>query len=205
MKDNIRYMKRYALALALLVPLFAITPEIDKSKALGNPSAPIVMEVFASYDCPHCKDFHDTTIPMIVRDYVNAGKLYLVSREFPLAGQYHPYAREAAEIAVAAGRVGKYQEVADALFRTQSAWGQTGKVWESVASALTPAEQKKVQALVKDPGVVAEVQREYDSGVSAGVNSTPTVFVSQGSKRYPINAQQLHYGFLKSLLDGMLK
>jgi protein-disulfide isomerase len=198
-------MKRYALALALLVPLYAVTPEIDKAKAQGNPAAPIVMEVYASYDCSHCKDLHDTTLPLIVRDYVNSGKLYLISREFPLSGQYHPYAREAANIAVAAGRVGKYQQVADALFKTQTTWAQSGNVWESAASALTPAEQKKVQALVKDPGVAAEVQREYDAGVAAGINATPTVFVSQGSKRYPINAQQLHYGFLKSLLDGMLK
>ena len=198
-------MKRYALALALLVPLFAVTPEIDKAKAQGDPNAPIVMEVFASFDCPHCRELHDTTIPLIVKDYVKTGKVYLVSREFPLTGQYHPFAREAADIAVAAARVGKYHEVADALFKTQAVWAMNGKVWESVSSTIPAAEQKKVMALTKDPGVNAEVQREYDAGVAAGINATPTVIVSQGSKRYPINAQQLHYGFLKSLLDGMLK
>jgi protein-disulfide isomerase len=199
-------MMRYAAALALLAPsLFAITPEIDKAKAEGNPAAPVVMEVFASFDCPHCRDLHDQTIPLIVRDYVNSGKVYLVYREFPLSGQYHPYAREAANYAVAAARIGKYHEVANALFKTQMTWAQNGKVWDSIASALTPAEQKKVQALVKDPGVAAEVQREYDAGVASGINATPTVFVNQGSKRYPINASQLHYGFLKSLLDGMVK
>jgi protein-disulfide isomerase len=198
-------MHRYALALALLVPLFAITPEIDKAKGQGNPSAPVVMEVFASFDCPHCREFHDVTLPLIVKDYVNTGKLYLVSREFPLSGPYHPYAREAADYAVAAGRVGKYQMVADTLFKTQATWAQNGKVWDSIAPVLSAAEQKKVQALAKDPAVTSEVQKEYDAGVAAGINATPTVIVSQGSKRYPINAQQLHYGFLKSLLDGMAK
>jgi protein-disulfide isomerase len=198
-------MHRFALALALVVPLFAVTPEIDKAKAQGNPAAPVVMEVFASYDCPHCREFHDVTLPLIVKDYVNTGKVYLVSREFPLSGPYHPYAREAANYAVAAGRIGKYQIVADTLFKTQMAWGQNGKVWEAIASVLSPAEQKKVQALAKDPGVVAEVQKEYDAGVASGVNATPTVFINQGSKRYPIDAARLHYGFLKSLLDGMTK
>ena len=199
-------MKRFAAALAVLAPcLFGITPEIDKAKALGNPAAPIVMEVYASYDCSHCRDLHDQTIPLIVRDYVNNGKLYLVYREFPLYGPYHPYAKEAAHYAVAAGRIGKYHEVGNALFKMQATWAQNGKIWDSIASALTPTEQKKVEALVKDPGVIAEVQREYDAGVAAGVNATPTVFVNQGAKRYPINASQLHYGFLKSLLDGMLK
>jgi protein-disulfide isomerase len=198
-------MKRYALALALLLPCFAAVPEIDKAKAMGSPTAPVTMEVFASFDCPHCRDLHDNTLPMIARDYVVPGKVYLVSREFPLSGQYHPFAREAANYAVAAARIGKYTQVADALFRNQAAWSVNGKVWDTVAAVLTPAEQKKVEALVKDPGVVAEVEREYQEGVAAGVNATPTVIVTQGTKRYPIPAQQLHYGFLKSLLDGMVK
>jgi protein-disulfide isomerase len=199
-------MNRYAAtALALLAPcLFAITPEIDKSKAEGNPAAPIVMEVYASFDCSHCRDLHDQTIPLIVRDYVKTGKVYLVYREFPLSGQYHPYAREAANYAVAAGRTGKYLDVANALFKNQTVWAQNGKVWDTVAAVLSPADQKKVQALVKDPGVTSEVQREYDAGVAAGINATPTVFVHKGSNRYPIDAKRLHYGFLKSLLDGML-
>jgi protein-disulfide isomerase len=198
-------MKRFAVALALLMPCFAGMPEIDKAKAMGSPTAPVTMEVFASFDCPHCKDLHETTMPLIIRDYVVPGKVYLVNREFPLSGPYHQFAREAALYATAAGRIGKYQQVAEALFKTQAAWGLGGKVWESIAPALTPAEQKKVQMLAKDPGVVAEVEREYQEGVAAGVNATPTVIVTQGSKRYPIPAQQLHYGFLKSLLDGMVK
>jgi protein-disulfide isomerase len=205
MKDN-EGMKRYALALAMLPVLaFAATLEVDKAKALGNPSAPVLMDVYVSFDCSHCRDLHETTIPLIVRDFVNSGKVYLVYREFPLSGQYHPHAREAANLAVAAGRVGKYHEVAAALFKNQMSWSQSGKVWETVASVLPPADQKKVQGLAKDPGVLAEVQREYDAGVAAGISATPTVFVSQGSKRYPINAQQLHYGFLKGLIDGMVK
>ena len=200
-------MKRYALALALvlLLPCLAAVPDIDKAKALGSPTAPIVMEVFASFDCPHCRALHEETIPLVMRDFVNTGKVYLVNREFPLSGQYHPYAREAANYAVAAGRVGKYTQVSEALFRNQAIWAQNGKVWETVASVLTPTEQKKVESLAKDPAVTGEVQREYDEGVALGVNSTPTVFVTHGSTRYPIPGQQLNYGFLKSILDGMSK
>jgi protein-disulfide isomerase len=198
-------MKRYALALALLLPCMAAVANIDKAKALGSPNAPIVMEVFASFDCPHCRELHEVTMPLVMRDFVNSGKVYLVNREFPLSGQYHPYAREAANYAVAAGRIGKYAQVSEALFRNQATWAMNGKVWDTVAGVLTPAEQKKVQALAADPGVTAEVQAEYDQGVALGVNSTPTVFVTQGSKRYPIPGQQLNYGFLKSMLDGMAK
>src|SRR4051812_33657215 len=136
-KDNVD-MKVYALALALVLPCLAATPEVDKAKALGNPAAPITMEVFASFDCPHCKDLHETTMPLIMRDYVTSGKVYLVNREFPLSGQYHPYAREASNYATAAARVGKYQQVSEALFKNQAAWAVNGKVWDFIAPVLSP-------------------------------------------------------------------
>ena len=60
--------------------------------------------------------------------------------------------------------MGKYEQVADALFQNQPNWSNDGKVFETVASALTPAEQKKVQALAKDPGVLTEVDQEVQEG-----------------------------------------
>jgi protein-disulfide isomerase len=197
-------MTRYALALALVLPLMAATPEIDKAKAMGSPTAPILMEIFESFDCPHCRDLNETTLPLVIRDFVNSGRVYLVHREFPLSGQYHPNAREAANYATAAGRIGKYEQVSDALFKNQAAWYMdASKVWPTVASVLTPAEQKKVQELAKTPAVTGEVEREYQEGVALGVNATPTMVVTRGAQRFPIPAQQINYGFLKSLIDGM--
>jgi protein-disulfide isomerase len=198
-------MKRYALALAVLLPCLAATPEIDKAKALGSPTAPIVMEVFESFDCPHCKALNEETLPLVQRDFVNTGKVYLVHREFPLYGPYHPYAREAAEYATAAGRIGKYEQVSDALFKNQAVWAVNGKVWDTVASVLTASEQKKVQELAKSESVKSEVEREYQEGVAMGVNSTPTMVVTHGPQRFPVPAQNLNYGFLKSMIDGMAK
>ncbi len=38
-----------------------------------------------------------------------------------------------------------------------------------------------------------------------GVNSTPTMVVTHGPQRFPVPAQNLNYGFLKSMIDGMAK
>jgi protein-disulfide isomerase len=188
--------------LLCLVPALAFSADFDKDKAIGGPAAPITIEVFASFDCAHCKDLHETVIPELVRDYVISGKVFVVSREFPLDG--HPYARQAANCATAAARIGKYQQVADALFRSQASWAVTGKVWDSVAGALTPAEQKKVQSLVNAPDVLAEVQRDYDAGMAAGVRRTPTMFVTHASKRFPIEGVP-QYNLLRSFLNDILK
>jgi predicted DsbA family dithiol-disulfide isomerase len=79
-----------------------------------------------------------------------------------------------------------------------------GKVWDTVAGVLTPAEAKKVQLLAKDPSVLSEVQRDVDAGKAAGINQTPTMIVTRGTNRFPVTGA-VNYNLLRSLLDGLLK
>ena len=194
-------MKPVALALVLLLPCLAVGADVDRAKAIGNPSAPLRLDLYSDFQCPHCKMLHETVLPAILRDYVATGKAYLVSREFPLNG--HPYAREAAGYATAAARIGKYQPVADAIFQNQNSWGMTGKVWDTVAAVLSAADQKKVQALAKDPSVLAEVQLDVDAGTVAHVNQTPTIIITRGMKQTPWS-YWMDYNLFKGYLDEML-
>lgn len=194
-------MKIYAAALIVLLPCLAAVPEVDKGKVLGNTAAPVRIEIFSDFSCPHCKVLHETMLPLLMKDYVVPGKVYIVDRAFPLPGYQH--SREAFSYAVAAARIGKYQQVAEALFAQQSNWNMAGNVWPVVAAVLSPAEQKKVQALAKDPGVLGEIEAELQEGVVAGVRETPTIIVTAGSKRYPLPPAP-NYSFLKSMIDGIL-
>jgi protein-disulfide isomerase len=198
-------MKLVALALAASLPVLAASLDADKSKIMGNPDAPVTIEIYSDFECPACRNFHMETLPQLVKDYVVPGKVCIVSREFPLAIVEHKYSREAANYATAAARVGKYPAVADALFKTQASWAASGKVWETVASVLTAAEQKKVQPLAKDPGVMSEVQADVARGQAAGINRTPTAIVKRGSKQYPLSDYGLKYDLLSSLLNDLLK
>lgn len=195
-------MKLFVLALTALLPCLAASTDADPGKSLGSPSAPIQIEVFSDFECPACKALHEQILPQVMRDYVIPGKVFLVSREFPL--QMHAYSREAACYATAAARFGKYELVADTLFKTQTAWEVNGKVWDTVASVLTPADAKKVQLLAKDPSVVSEVQHEVDLGKAAAINQTPTMIVTRGANRFPVTGA-VNYNLLRSLLDGLLK
>jgi len=190
-----------ALAFALALPCLAQFPEPDKGKALGNPSAPITIEVFSDFTCPHCRHFHEEELPLLMRDYVTKGKVYVVNRDFPLTGPGHQFSKEAATYATAAARIGKYSVVSDALFTNQATWAINGQVWACVASVLSPADQKAVQALAKEPGVVAEVERELQEGLQTGVNSTPTLVVNRAGKRFPMPST-VDYSLLRSFLDA---
>jgi len=194
-------MKVFVLALCALLPGLAAGPEVDKGKILGSPSAPIVIEVYSDYGCPACRTFHEQMLPMIVKDYVMAGRVAVVSHEYPLNIPAHKYSREAANYATAAARLGLYQPVADKLFREQENWETSGRVWETVASVLSPEQQKHVQALAKDPSVLAEVQQDVDAGNREHISSTPSIFITR-PRHYPL-PWPINYTFLQSMLNGL--
>jgi len=195
-------MKLSAIVFLALALCLAAPSRIDTAKTFGNPSAPVTIVLFSDFQCPACGALHRQIMPSLMRDYVVPGRAYLVYKEFPL--MMHAHAREAATYAVAAARVGKYEQVADALFQNQQSWGADGKVFETVATALTPAEQKKVQTLVKDPGVLGEVAQDVEEGMEANVNQTPTMVLIHAGKRYPIGGG-VNYNLLRSLLNDLSK
>ncbi|MGA2041626.1 MAG: thioredoxin domain-containing protein [Bryobacteraceae bacterium] len=195
-------MRLGAVALILLWPAMAAVSDIDPNKTAGNPSAPVTVQVFSDFECPACKAFHEQSLPLLQRDFVATGKVFLVYREFPLP--IHAHSREAANYAVAAAHLGLYQPVADALFRDQVAWSLNGKVWETVASVLTLSQQTKVKAAADSASVLGEILRESNAGRAVPVTSTPTLVVSRGTKIYPVSGT-LNYEILKRLIDDVLK
>jgi protein-disulfide isomerase len=194
-------MKLYAALLLVLLPCLAAIPEVDKNKAVGSPTAPVRLEVFSDFTCPHCRHFHEEVLPQLMKDYVVNGKMYIVDRAFPLQG--HSFTREAFSYSVAAARIGKYQQVADALYAQQANWAVNGNPWGVVAGVLSPADQKKVLELSKDAGVQAEIEAEFREGVDSGVNQTPTLILTAGGKRFPLPPAP-DYRLLKSMIDGLL-
>ncbi len=196
-------MRPSAVLFALLLPVLAATPGNIKGNAFGSPSAPIVMEIFSDFQCPACKRLHDEAVPMLMRDYVYPGKVYLIYRYFPLQG--HPYGRQSAELACASAQFGKYKDAANILFARQAAWSNDGRVKETVESILTPAERSKLPALLKEPAVQDQINRDVEEGRAVPIQSTPTLLLTYRDKRYPLaGAGALNYNLVKVLLDDLL-
>jgi protein-disulfide isomerase len=197
-------MKFCIAALTLLLPCLAAAPDQIHGNDLGDPKAPVLIEVFSDFQCPGCKRFHDEDLPLLVKDYVASGKAYLVYRYFPLT--QHAYGRKAAELVCACAQLGKYEPAADILFAKQTAWSQDGKLDETVAAVLTPAERKKVAALIKDPRVQNPIEHDLAEGTALPVQFTPTVLITYKSRKYPLYGQGLfNYRWIKATLDDLLK
>ena len=171
-------------------------------KLSGSPTAPVTVEIYTDYECPACAELYANTIPMLVADYVQTGKIRLLHRDFPLP--MHPYSRLAARYANAAGMAGQYDLAVNRIFATQSVWGRNGDVDTQLAQVLPPDVMRKVRDLVaNDSHLDDSVAADLAMGAKDHLTQTPTLVIVAGGKRQTI-AGAPPYSLLKSYLDQVL-
>ena len=186
-------------------PASAVAANPTFQKAIGNPSAPITMEVFGDFQCPACRGFFETTVKQVIDDYVIPGKVYLIHRDFPL--EMHPYARQAARLANAASEFGQFEAIERALYDHQDEWSAKGNIDEVMASYFPPAQFKKFQAYESQhiSEINASIERDRAMGMQRNVNQTPTVYITAHGKTEALPGGGVDYKLLKSYFDYLMR
>jgi protein-disulfide isomerase len=180
----------------------ASVPDVDPHEALGSKNAPVVMEVFSDFQCPACKSLFDSTNRQLMDNYVNAGKVYLIHRDFPLP--MHSHSKVAAQYSRAAAQIGKLEAVEEVLFQNQEKWEASGDVDGTVATVLSAAEMVKVRALIKSGTVDASIAKDQALGNNTyRVNQTPTTIFHANGQTFPY-AGVMSWDILKQFLDQLL-
>ena len=179
----------------------ASTPDAAGAKALGSKSAPITMEVFEDFQCPACRNFYESSLKMVIDNYVNTGKVYLIHRDFPL--DIHPYSHDAARLANAAARLGQFEPVERALFDNQEKWSPNGNIDQAIATYFPPAEAKKFTSAFGRTRT--SIERDRAMGVQRNVNQTPTVYITSHGKTEGLPGGGVDYKLLKSYFDYLLR
>ena len=171
-------------------------------KETGSPDAPITLEIYADYECPPCGSFWEHELPRLMEQYVRTGKVKLVHRDLPL--QVHAHARLAARYANAAGRLGEYDRVVEALFRTQGQWKADGDIDRQLAQVLAPGLMEKVRSLVRDdPALDDSVTSDQNMAARDNIRSTPGIVVVSKGRRQTVPGVP-GFDLLKSDLDRLL-
>jgi protein-disulfide isomerase len=169
----------------------------------GSQTAPVVAEIYSDYECGHCATLVLETLPQLVQDYVQTGKVRLLHRDLPLP--QHPHAREAARYANAAGGIGRYDLAVQSIFRTQSQWRQDGNIDASLAQVLPPGEMEHVRETLRNsPDLDAAIDADIEMARADDVRETPTMVVVANGKRHTLAPVPPYY-LLKGYLDEMLK
>jgi len=171
-------------------------------KESGSSTAPVTCEVYTDYECPHCAQLYAETIPLLVAQYVETGRVKLVHRDFPLP--QHPYSRLAARYANAAGQLGQYGLVVNRIFSTQGVWSLNGDIDAQVAAVLPLDVMEKVRGLLNDPKLDDSVAADMEMAREDRINQTPSLVIVARGKRQLI-AGIPPFSLLKSYLDDLLK
>lgn len=153
----------------------------DDPRALGSPDAPVTVIEFTDFECPFCQQFYRETRPQILSQFVEAGVVRLVARDYPLV-QIHPSALPAAVAASCAADQGQYWPMYERLFEThQEEWGGVPKrdreVFVEFAADLGLATDEFTTCL-NDPAREQAVLAESNAAAQLGVNSTPNFMVN---------------------------
>jgi protein-export membrane protein SecD len=113
-----------------VAPVVVTPTDIPSSgPALGDPNAPVTLDVWADFRCTACFNFAMTTQPRLIENYVRSGKLRIVHHDFIVIDSYQPgvtESRDAAGAARCAADQGKYWTFADWLYANQSPFEQPG-------------------------------------------------------------------------------
>ena len=150
----------------------------------GNRNAKVILIEYSDFECPACAMY----APMLDRLAEEFGdKIALFYRHFPLK-MIHKDAELAARAAEAAGRQNKFWEMHDMIFKNQDEWAGGGgakNFFIKYADTLNlNAEQFKNDINSKE--VKNKVNNDYQSGLAAGIDYTPTFFLN-GQKITPKN------------------
>ena len=84
---------------------------------LGDENAPVTVVEYASYTCPHCRNFHEQVFSELKANYIDTGKIKFVYREV----YFDKFGLWAGMIARCAGP-DRYFGVTDLLYEKQAEW-----------------------------------------------------------------------------------
>jgi protein-disulfide isomerase len=141
-----------------------LPPLASDDHVRGPADAPLVVE-YADFECHFCLLAHARLDPLPLRR---------AFRHFPVRSK-HPRAWATAAAAEAAGRQGRFWEMHDSLYADQGRL-EDPHLWARAEQLGLDVE--RFDADRRSEEVLARVKRDFDSGIRAGVATTPTLFVA---------------------------
>ncbi len=187
-------------------PLGAINAQnsdVDTSGVLemsmGNPDSKVTIIEYASFTCPHCKNFHSSVLKDIQRDYIDTGKVNFVYREvyFDRFGLW-------AGIIARCGGPDRYFGITNLIYEQQSEWTASGDPAAIAGNlrqigktaGLTDAE---LDVCLADSDKAQAMVALYQKNAQAdNINSTPS-FVINGE-----NFGNMNYADFSAVIEAKL-
>jgi protein-disulfide isomerase len=154
-----------------------VPPVSDNDHLRGPEDGTLVIE-YADFECPYC-----AAVSLKLDDR----PLRRAFRHFPVRSS-HPRAWAAACAAEAAAAQGRFWEMHDLLFGDQARL-EDPHLWDRAREL--GLDLQRFDAERRSDAVIARVRRDFESGIRAGVATTPTLFAAGRSYAGNLDAATL--------------
>ncbi len=168
-------------AAELVVPPVGYPAEQLDGTALGRSDAPVVIQLYADFQCPACKLFVTTELHRLVDDFVTPGIVRIEAQDIAILGTGQPdESLELAAGAACAADQGRYWQFHDLVFWNQ---GRENKGDHSAAFLGRVADGAGIDRQAWDAcfagnDVRPPITSRTNVAMGQGVRSTPTLVVN---------------------------
>lgn len=149
----------------------AVSLDLANRPFLGKADAPLTIVEITDYQCPFCGRHVRETMPQIVKDYIETGKVKYYVFDLPLES-IHPTAFKAAAAVRCAGDQNKYWEMHNLLFAEQKNLAQ----FDQHAAALN-LDAAQFSGCLTSGKFDADVRKDIGQVQTAGVSGTPGFYL----------------------------
>lgn len=163
---------------------------------LGKNDAKVILVEYGDYQCPACAAYHPFTKQLIQEFGDNIAFAY---RYFPLRS-IHKNADITAQAAQAAGKQAKFWEMHDLLYKNQKSWENAGNV-EEIMVGYAKSLGLNIDQFKTDLNSKAakdKIESDFQSGLRAKVQGTPTFFVNGKSIQNPLSYDEFRSILIKN-------
>ncbi len=163
-----------------------ITPVVrpmESGKTIGNPNAKVKILVYEDFQCPSCEKYTTEVEPQILQStYITDGQVYYEFMNYPFidTNSITKESHQAANAAMCALEQGRFWDYHDILFANQAAENSgafSDKRLQAFAQSLG-LDMTKFNKCFSADTYSSQIEADYQSGVAAGVNSTPSVLLN---------------------------
>lgn len=159
------------------------------SPLLGDPSAQITILEWGDYQCTFCYRFHQSSLNIILEEYIDSGKINFVFKDFPLNG---PDSILGAEATYCAEDQGKYWAFHNELY---SNWAGEKTGWINYDSLNQFAKSVNLEL---DEFTTCLEEHKYNQkvlelekfGKKIGIDATPSFLIFNDEKIIKIRGNQ---------------
>lgn len=143
----------------------------------GSADAPVRVLEFSDFGCGYCRRFHEESYPLLVQEYMDAGKVQW--KYVPMVLGMFPNAIEAARTGECAGEQGQFAVMRDLLFERQPEWKQSDDPDPLMVRYAREVglDMERFDQCVAEGWQDERIQDGTQLSRQVGVRGTPTFFV----------------------------